>query len=55
MSTLTIGVDLAKSVFSVCAVDGAGHVQRGRISGVKRLRCGWRNLTNYSDVSTCFG
>ncbi|WP_297919390.1 IS110 family transposase [Metallibacterium sp.] len=28
MSTLTIGVDLAKSVFSVCAVDGAGHVQR---------------------------
>ena len=28
MSTITIGVDLAKSVFSVCAVDGAGHVQR---------------------------
>ena len=28
MSTITIGVDLAKSMFSVCAVDGAGHVQR---------------------------
>ena len=28
MSTITIGVDLAKSVFSVCAVDDAGHVQR---------------------------
>jgi len=28
MSTITIGVDLAKSVFSVCAVDAAGHVQR---------------------------
>lgn len=26
MSTITIGVDLAKSVFSVCAMDGAGHV-----------------------------
>ena len=25
---ITIGADLAKSVFSVCAVDGAGHVQR---------------------------
>ena len=23
-----IGVDLVKSVFSVCAMDGAGHVQR---------------------------
>ncbi len=28
MSTITIGADLAKSVFSVCAVDSAGHVQR---------------------------
>jgi transposase len=28
MSTITIGVDLAKSVFSVCKVDGAGHVLR---------------------------
>lgn len=28
MSTITIGVDLAKSMFSVCAVDAAGHVQR---------------------------
>ena len=26
MSTITIGVDLAKNVFSVCAVDSAGHV-----------------------------
>ena len=26
MSTITIGVDLAKSVFSVCEVDAAGHV-----------------------------
>jgi transposase len=26
MSTITFGVDLAKSVFSVCAMDGAGHV-----------------------------
>ena len=28
MSTVTMGVDLAKSMFSVCAVDVAGHVQR---------------------------
>ena len=28
MSTITIGVDLAKSVFSVCEMDGAGHVRR---------------------------
>jgi len=28
MSTITIGVDLAKSVFSVCEVDAAGHVLR---------------------------
>jgi transposase len=28
MSTITIGVDLAKSVFSVCEVDGAGRVVR---------------------------
>ncbi|MBS0591736.1 MAG: hypothetical protein JSR65_14025 [Proteobacteria bacterium] len=26
MSTITVGVDLAKNVFAVCAVDGAGHV-----------------------------
>lgn len=26
MSTITLGVDLAKNVFSVCAMDGAGHV-----------------------------
>ena len=26
MSTITIGVDLAKSVFSVCEMDGGGHV-----------------------------
>lgn len=28
MSTITIGMDLAKSVFSVCEVDGTGHVLR---------------------------
>ena len=28
MSTITIGVDLAKSVFSVCEVDGSGRVLR---------------------------
>ena len=28
MSTITIGVDLAKSVFSVCELDGFGHVLR---------------------------
>jgi len=28
MNTITIGVDLAKSVFSVCEVDGSGHVLR---------------------------
>jgi len=28
MSTITIGVDLAKSLFSACEVDGAGHVLR---------------------------
>ena len=26
MGTITIGVDLAKSVFSVCEVDASGHV-----------------------------
>lgn len=28
MGTITLGVDLAKSVFSVCEVDGSGHVLR---------------------------
>jgi transposase len=28
MSTITIGVDLAKSVFSVCEMGAAGHVLR---------------------------
>lgn len=28
MNTITIGVDLAKNVFSVCEMDGAGHVLR---------------------------
>ena len=28
MNTITIGVDLAKSVFSVCAVDGSGQILR---------------------------
>ena len=26
MGTITLGVDLAKRVFSVCAMDAAGHV-----------------------------
>ena len=30
MSTITIGVDLAKQVFSVCSVDAAGRVQERR-------------------------
>ena len=33
MSTITIGVDLAKSVFSVCEVDAAGHVLARRDLG----------------------
>jgi len=28
IATITIGVDLAKNVFSVCEVDGAGRVLR---------------------------
>ena len=28
MGTITLGVDLAKRVFSVCEMDGAGHVLR---------------------------
>jgi transposase len=28
MSTITIGVDLAKHVFSVCEMDGSGRVLR---------------------------
>ena len=28
MSTITLGVDLAKSVFAACAMDGSGHVCR---------------------------
>ena len=30
MNTITIGVDLAKSVFSVCEMDSSGHVLRRR-------------------------
>ena len=30
MSTITIGVDLAKQVFSVCSVDSAGRVRERR-------------------------
>ena len=37
MSTVTMGVDLAKSVFSVCVVDGAGHVQRRQDLGREAL------------------
>ncbi len=33
MSTIAIGVDLAKSVFSVCEMDGNGHVLRRRDLG----------------------
>lgn len=33
MGTITIGVDLAKSVFSVCEVDAAGHVLARRDMG----------------------
>jgi transposase len=28
MSTITLGVDVAKNVFSVCKMDAAGHVLR---------------------------
>ena len=52
MSTITIGVDLAKSVFSVCEVDGAGHVLRRQdlrrdafgiwLAGATRSVSGWR-------------
>lgn len=37
MSTITIGVDLAKSVFSVCTVDAAGRVQRRQELGREAL------------------
>ncbi len=30
MRTITIGVDLAKQVFSVCSVDAAGRIQERR-------------------------
>ncbi|MGB8377443.1 MAG: IS110 family transposase, partial [Rhodanobacteraceae bacterium] len=33
MNTITIGVELAKRVFSVCEVDGAGHVLARRDLG----------------------
>ena len=35
MSTITIGVDLAKSVFSVCEVDSNGHVRIGHIDATR--------------------
>ena len=40
MSTITIGVDLAKSMFSVCAVDVAGHVQRRQDLGREAFALG---------------
>ena len=40
MSTITIGVDLVKSVFSVCAMAGAGHVQRRQDLGREALALG---------------
>ena len=38
MSTIIIGVDLAKSVFSLCEVDSYGHVRVGHIDSKDRLR-----------------
>ena len=48
MSTITIGVDLAKNVFSVCAVDGAGHVQQLHDPGREGSRYGWGRCSGHS-------
>jgi len=40
MSTITIGVDLAKSPFSVCEMDGSGMCCAASISSGMPLRCG---------------
>ena len=51
MSTITIGVDLAKYLFSVCEVDAARHVLRRqdlrREAFVLWLRC---NKTVYGNA-----
>jgi len=39
MSTITLGVDLAKSMFSACEMDGAGRVMRRR--DLRRESFGW--------------
>ena len=41
MGTITMGVDLAKSVLAVCTVDAAGRVL-ARNSSAMRLSGGWR-------------
>ena len=43
MNTTTVGVDLAKYLFSVCMMDGFGRVLLRRDFGATRLRCGWRS------------
>ncbi len=37
MSTITIGVDLAKSLFPVCTVEASGHVLRRQDLGREAL------------------
>jgi hypothetical protein len=59
---MTIGVDLAKSMFSVCAVDAAGHVQRRPDLGreafalwLAQVPAGSVVAMDPSDVSRCCG
>lgn len=43
MSTITLGLDLAKRVFSVCEMNGSGRVlRRLDLNGMRLLR-GWRS------------
>jgi hypothetical protein len=42
MSTITIGVNLAKSVFSVCEVEVPNAYWGGKIYAAKRSAFGWR-------------
>ena len=37
MSTIIIGVDLAKSVFSLCEVDSYGHVRVDNINSTRSV------------------
>lgn len=60
MSTITIGVDLAKSTFSVCVVDGAGKVLRRLdrpMLGFPRTESGvsptYRMLRSQPDCAIC--